>query len=112
MQLVDVLTQLSKRLKVSFTFKGKPLSYAEVFASDGIMPGLAKRADNLAQLAIGYGLGAQIDSDEKTLLGTKVSFDEYTPQSLRVLCFLDIICELKKNSPSQNVISLDELMYD
>lgn len=112
MQLDEILTKISKQLKISFTFKGKPLPYEEVFSVHGLLPGLAKRADGLASMAIGYGIGAQIDSDENTLLGKRVAFDEYTPFALRVLCILDVLTELAKNSPSANVVSLDELIYD
>lgn len=112
MQIENMLTVLAKKLKISFTFKGKAMSYAEVFAARGLLPGLAKRADQLAQLAIGYGIGAQIDNEEETLLGKRVAFDEYTPQSLVILCLLDVIMEIAKNSPSQNLIALDELLYD
>jgi intracellular multiplication protein IcmS len=112
MQLNEILAKLSKEMKISYTFKGKPLPYEEVFSAHGLLPGLAKRADQLASLAIGYGIGAQIDAEENTLLGKRVAFDEYTPFALRVLCFLDVIAELAKNSPSPNVVSLDELSYD
>ncbi len=112
MQIDEILTSLVKQLKISFTFKGKPMPYQEVFSTHGLLPGLAKRADQLASLAIGYGIGAQIESDEQTLLGKRVAFDEYTPSSLRILCLLDTICDIAKNSPSANVVSLDELLYD
>ena len=112
MQLERVLTMLVKRLKISFTFKGKPMTYDEVFSARGLLPGLAKRAEQLASLAIGYGIGAQVEADEETLLGKRVAFDEYTPQTLSILCLLDVICDIARNSPSANVVALDELLYD
>lgn len=84
----------------------------EVFADSGLLPAISKRADQLCSLCLGYGLGVVFSDDDKAVLGTKVQFDDVTPNILRLACICDVLMELKKHSPTQNVISLDELAYD
>jgi len=112
MDISKKLATIAKNMKLSFTFKGKPISYEEVFSDTGLLPGLAKRADQLASLCLGYGLGVTFEDSDKTLLGKKVKFDQYTPEVLRLLCFTDVFYEISKSSPSKEAVSLDELMYD
>ena len=80
------LTALAKRMNVNFTLKGSVASHKEIFSETGLLPGLTKRADQLSQLCLGYGLGATYEDVEGSLLGVKVNFDEFTPEVLRLLC--------------------------
>ena len=106
------LTALAKRMNVNFTLKGSVASHKEIFSETGLLPGLTKRADQLSQLCLGYGLGATYEDVEGSLLGVKVNFDEFTPEVLRLLCILDVLTELVKSSPTRDEVPLDELMYD
>lgn len=106
------LINIAKQIDVNFTLKGRTISYSEVFADAGLLPGLIKRADQLASLCFGYGLGASFEDEEKSLLGVKVSLDEFTPDVLRLFCITDVLFELIKSSPSSEEVPLDELMYD
>ena len=117
--MVDVMINLEKKLSViakkmnvNFTLKGSITTHKDIFSSTGLLPGLTKRADQLAQLCLGYGLGATYEDTEGALLGTKVIFDEFTPEVLRLLCILDVLNELVKSSPTRDEVPLDELMYD
>lgn len=112
MELSKQLTALAKSLNVKFTFNEKPINYDEVFSSTGLLPGIARRADQLSSLCLGYGIGAIFDDAEKTLLGVEVKFDEVTPNVLRLLCLTDVMLELIKSAASKDAVSLDELMYD
>ncbi|OGT52831.1 MAG: type IV secretion protein IcmS [Gammaproteobacteria bacterium RIFCSPHIGHO2_12_FULL_41_15] len=112
MELSDKLVALATEIGANFTLKGRPVPHTEVFADTGLLPGLTKRADQLASLCLGYGLGATYVDTEKTLLGVKVTFDTATPDVLRLFCILDVIVELVKSSPSKSTVPLDELMYD
>lgn len=103
---------VAKQLGASFTLKGRPISYNEIFADTGLLPGLTRRADQLSSLCFGYGLGAKFDDMDKSLLGVKVTFDEFTPDVLRIFCITDVLCELIKSSPTKSEVPLDELMYD
>lgn len=110
--LTEKLTKVAKQMKKKFMLKGRQVPYSELFADMGLLPGLAKRADQLASLCLGYNLGAKYEDMEKTLLGTKVSFDDFTPDVLRIFCIVDVLHELAKSSPMRDEVSLDELMYD
>lgn len=112
MDIANKLTSMTKQMGANFTLKGRPISYNEMFSDTGLLPGLAKRADQLASLCLGYGLGETYEDVEKSLLGVKVKFDEFTPDVLRLFCILDVISELVKMSASGDAVPLDELMYD
>jgi len=112
MDLAGKLTNIAKKMGYNYTLKGRPLSYSEVFSDQGMLPGLAKRADQLASLCMGYGLGASFEDVEAAPLGSKVTFDEFTPDILRLFCITDVLYELAKMSPDPQNVSLDELMYD
>src|ERR1700693_5469372 len=106
------LVAIAKKLRVSFTFKDRSIPLEEVFSETGLLPGLTKRANQLASLCLGYGLGASFEETEGSLLGNKVIFDEFTPDVLRLLCITDVVNELVKNSSNRELVALDELMYD
>ena len=106
------LSAVVKRMGVTFTLKSSVISPKEIFSEAGLLPALTKRADQLAQLCLGYCLGATYEDVEGSLLGVKVIFDEFTPEVLRLLCIVDVLHELIKMSPTRGEVSLDELMYD
>lgn len=110
--LIKKLCAIAKALNANFTLRGNPISYEEVFSVTGLLPALAKRADQLASLCLGYGIGVSFEDAEKSLKGTRVKFDDVTPNTLRLLCITDVICEIMQAAPSQASIPLDELMYD
>jgi intracellular multiplication protein IcmS len=103
---------IAKNTGCTFTLKGREITLNEVFSSSGLLPGLSKRADQLASLCFGYGIGTTFDDTENSILGVKVNFDDYTPEVIRLMCLTDVLFELIKANPSRNEISLDELLYD
>ncbi len=111
-KLIKQMTAVVKGMKTQFTLKGRPLTPTEIFSETGLMPNLTKRADQLASLCLGYGLGATYEDQEKSLLGKKVSFDEFTPNVLRVFCLTDVLHEIIRASATPETVALDELMYD
>jgi len=110
--LVKKLIDVMRQLNASFTLKNRVISYEEVFADTGLLPAIARRADQLCSLCLGYGIGVSFDEAEKSILGIKVTFDEITPDVLRLLCITDVLCELINAAPSKESVPLDELMYD
>ena len=106
------LTRIAGNLNAKFYLNDRFLSFDEVFSPTGLLPAIAKRADQLASLCLGYGLGLSFDDDEKALLGNRVRFDEVTPNALRILCMTDVINELIQGGPSRDYTPVDELMYD
>lgn len=106
------MTQIVKTLNTKFSLNDRIISYDEVFSDTGLMPAIARRADQLCSLCLGYGIGISFDEADKSLLGVKIVFDDVTPNVLRYMCMLDVISELINASPSKDQVALDELMYD
>lgn len=103
---------IAASLNAKFYLNDRFVSFDEVFSPTGLLPALSRRADQLCSLCLGYGLGLSFDEAEDALLGTRVIFDEVTPNVLRLLCITDVINELIQGGPSRDYTPLDELMYD
>lgn len=112
MELQKGLAAIAKGLGANFTLNDRPISYEEVFADTGLLPAMARRADQLCSLCLGYGIGITFAEAEKSVLGIKVTFDDVTPNILRYLCLTDVMCELIQAGKSTTKTPLDELMYD
>jgi len=112
MDITGQLCLITKALKVTFTLNQRVIPAEEIFLDTGLLPAIARRADQLASLCLGYGLGVSFSEAENALLGVRVVFDEVTPNLLRYLCILDVIQELIYASGNPASVSLDELMYD
>lgn len=103
---------IAAALNAKFYLNDRFVGYEEVFSDTGLLPAIAKRADQLCSLCLGYGLGATFDETEGALLGIRVVFDEVTPNVLRLLCMTDVVNELIQGGPSRDYTPMDELMYD
>ncbi|KTD45431.1 protein IcmS [Legionella quinlivanii] len=103
---------IAASMNAKFYLNDRFVSFDEVFSDTGLLPAIARRADQLCSLCLGYGLGATFDEAEGSLLGIRVVFDEVTPNALRLLCMTDVINELIQGGPSRDYTPLDELMYD
>lgn len=112
MSIQSNLCAIAKSLGADFTLKDRLLAHEEVFADTGLLPALAKRADQLCSLCLGYGIGVSFEEVEKSQLGVQVKFDEATPGALRLMCLTDILCELIHMSPSRELVPLDDLLLD
>lgn len=106
------MSLIAASMNAKFYLNERFVSFDEVFSNTGLLPGIARRADQLCSLCLGYGLGATFDEAENALLGMRVVFDEVTPNSLRLLCMTDVLSELIQGGPSRDYTPLDELMYD
>lgn len=106
------LTKLAQALNAHFVLNNQPIGYDKIFADDGLLPALARRADQLCSLCLGYGIGASFDEAPESKLGVKVKFDATTPEVLRLLCIIDVLNEIVKAAPIRDKVSLDELLYD
>lgn len=112
MNLSKQLCAIAKSMKAKFILDNKHIGHEEVFSDTGLLPALARRADQLCSLCLGYGIGASFDEVEKSRLGVKVKFDDVTPNVLRLLCITDVLSELINSGPTKEVTPLDELLYD
>ena len=106
------MAMIAGQLGAKFYLNDRFVSYEEVFSRTGLLPAIAKRADQLCSLCLGYGLGLTYDDAQDALLGNQVNFDEVTPNALRLLCMTDVVNELIQHGPSKDYTPLDELMYD
>ena len=115
MPALDISQQMIKAarlLRGQFSLNGRPMTMEEVFAPTGLLPGIARRADQLSSLCLGYGIGVTFEEAEGTPLGVKAIFDDITPNVLRLHCMIDVLNELMKGTPKGEATSLDQLMYD
>lgn len=115
MTTLDVSQQMirvARLMNAQFTLNGRPMTMDEVFAPTGLLPGIARRADQLSSLCLGYGIGIKFEDAEGSTLGVKVIFDDITPHVLRLFCMIDVLSELMKGTPRGGVTALDQLMYD
>ncbi len=110
--LTKSMVAIAKTLNAKFYLNERFMSYDEVFAATGLLPAIARRADQLCSLCLGYGLGVSFEEAETSMLGTSVVFDEVTPNVIRLLCLLDVVHELIQGGPARDHTPLDELMYD
>lgn len=112
MDVSQQLVQVVKHINARFSLNSRPMTAEEVFAPTGLLPAIARRADQLSSLCLGYGIGATFEQVEGSILGVKASFDDITPHVLRMLCLVDVVFELIKTTPKGEVTPLDQLMYD
>lgn len=110
--LSKCMALVAANMNAKFYLNDRFVSFEEVFSSTGLLPAIARRADQLCSLCLGYGLGATFEEAENTLLGSRVTFDEVTPDALRLLCMIDVVNELIQGGPSRDYTPMDELMYD
>jgi len=115
MPTLDIGTQMIKAARLmntQFTLNGRPMTMEEVFAPTGLLAGIARRADQLSSLCLGYGIGVTFEEAEGSVLGVQAVFDDITPNILRLLCMIDVLNELMKGTPRGEAVPLDQLMYD
>jgi intracellular multiplication protein IcmS len=103
---------VAKALGCNFTLREQPIMYDQVFSDTGLLPALARRADQLSSFCLGYGIGVSFDEVQGAMLGVRVKFDEATPRSLSLLCLTDVLIEFIHAAPSREATPLDDLMYD
>jgi intracellular multiplication protein IcmS len=106
------MIKVAREMGVQFTLNGRPMTMDEVFSTSGVLPGMARRADQLCSLCLGYGIGVTFEEVEGTPLGVKVIFDDITPNVLRLFCLTDVLSELVKGTPRGEPVPLDQLTYD
>ncbi len=106
------LAKIARSMGGNFSLNGRPLTTDEVFSVSGLLPGMARRADQLSSLCLGYGIGVTFEEAEGAPLGVQVIFDDITPNALRLLCLVDVLNELMRTTPRGETVPLDQLLYD
>lgn len=95
-----------------YSLKGKVVNPDDVFLSNGLLPAIMRRADQLCSFCLGYGLGVDFTRADNAMLGVVVNFDDKGANSLRLLCAADVLVEIVQNSADPNTVALDELLLD
>lgn len=108
----DSLKRIAAQIGAKFYLNESFISFDEVFSPTGLLPSLVTRADQLASMCMGYGLGADFEEAEEALSGKKVVFDKATPNAIRLLFITDVLEELIQGGPTSDHTPLDELLYD
>jgi intracellular multiplication protein IcmS len=112
LDISEIMIKAARAMNGRYSLNGRPMTMEEVFAPTGLLPGIARRADQLSSLCLGYGIGATFEEAEGSTLGVKVIFDDITPNVLRILCLLDVLNELMRGTGRGEMSALDQLMYD
>jgi intracellular multiplication protein IcmS len=112
MDITEQMCKVARAMNGRFVLNGRPMTAEEVFAPAGLLPAIARRADQLCSLCLGYGLGMSFEEAEGSVLGVKIMFDEITPNILRMLCLTDVLQELIQGGAGADMTPLDQLMYD
>jgi intracellular multiplication protein IcmS len=103
---------VAQEMKIGFTLHDKTIAIDSVFADTGLLPAFLRRADQLCNFCMGYGLGLTFDPAENSQLGIKVVFNNEVPNVLRLMCAVEILFELAEAARNRTSIPLDDLMYD
>jgi intracellular multiplication protein IcmS len=112
MDISELIGKVARTMGTRFSLNNRPMTIEEVFAPTGLLPAIVRRADQLCSLCLGYGIGATFEEVEGSTLGVKVSFDDITPNILRLMCITDVLHELVQATPQGDMTPLDQLMYD
>jgi intracellular multiplication protein IcmS len=112
MEISELVIKVARTMGARFSLNNRPMTMEEVFSPTGLLPAIARRADQLCSLCLGYGIGVTFEETEGATLGVKVMFDDITPNVLRILCITDVLHELVQPTARGDMTSLDQLMYD
>ncbi|MES2212284.1 MAG: type IV secretion IcmS family protein [Pseudomonadota bacterium] len=110
MNLTKFLCALSESLNCKFILRGQAMPMEKLFAENGLLPGLLKKADQLSQFCLGHDLGIRFEDAPGTMLGTKAELNDKISDALRLLCLLDVLMEIIYAAPSRDAVPLDELL--
>lgn len=111
-RLTNILITHSRTQHWGYTLRGNPITPEEIFSSKGLLPAMAKRADQIATLCFGYGIGIDLPKQEKTTLGYTMTLRPNATPFILVLCIFDVLEEIAKNARKKHQIPMDELLYE
>ena len=89
-KMAELFQSIAKKQGWSFQIRGKVLTVEEVFSFNGLLPAMAKRADQLSLLCLGYGIGVDFNSDA-SILGYQLKLREGSNDVVRLACIYDVI---------------------
>jgi len=110
--IVKHIALVAQSLEVTFTLKEKPITPQAAFAANALLPAIMRRADQLASFCLGYNLGVNFERNDDAMLSVQTEFDDSVPDSLRLLCALDVLVEIVQQASSHGNVALDHLLND
>lgn len=102
----------SRQKSLKFTLRARDVTAEEVFSPLGLLPALAKRAEQNAKMCLGHALALELPSQEKTTLGYTLKLNEEGPNFDLLLFMFDAFEELLRNNKDPKKVALDELLYE
>ena len=112
MNITKNLIAVANELDCKFSLRGKSVQLEEVFAKNGLLPGFLRRANQLSSFCFDYELGVTFERSEGTPLGVIVVLDDQTPNSLRLLCIVDVLIEVMQQETTGDMVALDSFLED
>ncbi len=109
-ELKKICTSLANELGISFKLRSKDISADEVLSEKGLLPAIAKRAEQLSLLCFNKPLGVEFEESDGAMLGVILKPGKKLPLT-SIICISDVLIELTRgirNAP----INVDELLYD
>lgn len=112
-QIGDACVKYAQMKGVSFTYKNKPLSHEEVFASFGVLPAVIKRASKMSSVCIGTSIGGTFPKSERSYLGYTIEMATIAlPVSIAMLFIVDVLDAVIAGRGVASAIALDEFSYE
>ena len=111
-KLTTILCELAKAKGWDFQLRGRDLTHEEMFAFNGMLPGLAKRADQLALLCFGYGIGVEFEDVEASIIGYQLKLTSDASNVVRLACLYDVLNEIANSAALTGKVQVDELLYE
>ena len=111
-KLTAIFCDLAKSKDWGFQLRGRDLTLDEMFVFNGVLPGLAKRADQLSLLCFGYGIGVEFEDTESSILGYQLALTDDASNVVRLACLYDVLNEIANASSLTGKIQVDELLYE
>ena len=108
--LLKICYKISDREAVNFRLQSKAIDAEKLFAEEGLLPSIMKRADQLSLLLFGEKTGAKFRESEKSMLGVEVDI-ESCEKITAYLTVADVLMELIKNGKN-GIVEVGELLYD
>ncbi len=110
-KLGELFQSISKKQGWVFQLKGKVLTVEEIFSFNGMLPAMAKRADQLSLLCLGYGIGVEFEDSDASILGYQLKLKDNSNDLVRLACIFDVVNEMAKTSATGKIV-VDELLYE
>jgi len=103
MDIPAILTKLATRHKKEFVYRDEVLPLEEVFAFEGALPILIKRANLLTDFLFGRKLDVALVSDPSALTGEKVNIMPEQSLFVLVMILYDVLEELVVTSTGSQI---------